>query len=123
MLFVERNGNDRRVKVLSSNRSITALWSPDSTFAAITDRSGSSESDVLLVELASGTITNIEGQMRPTLKSYQAIYANGHRYFNALRWKSTTKLIFQVRAYDAVPGKEVRATFVFDVKTKRVIEN
>ena len=61
--------------------------------------------------------------MRRTLKSQQPIYVNGHRYFNALRWKSNTQLIFEVRAYDAVPGTEVRATFVFDVKTKQVTQN
>ena len=123
VLFVERRGSDGPVKLLSFDRSITVLWSPDTTYAAITDHSGSSDSDVLLAELPSGTVTNVEGQMRRTLKSHQPIYANGHRYFNALRWKSNSQLIFEVRAYDAVPGREVRATFVFDVKTKQVTQN
>jgi len=123
VLFVERRGSDRPVKLLSFDRSITALWSPDATYVAITDHSGSSDSDVLLAELSSGAVTNAEDQMRRTLKSQPPIYVNGHRYFNALRWKSNTHLIFEVRAYDAVPGTEVRATFVFDVKTNRVTQD
>jgi hypothetical protein len=123
VLFAERRGNDRSVRLLTFNRSITVLWSPDSTYAAITDRSGSSESGVLVAELSSGTVTNAEDEMHRTLKSQPPIYANGHRYFSARRWKSNTQLTFEVWAYDAVPGTDVRATFVFDVKTKQVTEN
>jgi hypothetical protein len=120
LLFVELSGSKRPVKLLTFNRHIEAVWAPDAAHVAITDHSGSSESDLFVAELRSGSLVNVEQEMRRTLKSLPPIYENGHRYFSALRWQSATRLIFEVRAYDAEPGKEQRATFTFDLKSRTV---
>jgi hypothetical protein len=96
------------------------MWSPDVTHVAITDHSGSSESNVFIAELASGRLTDMEQEMHRTLKTQPLIYVNGHRYFTALRWQSATRLVFEVRAYDAEPGREARSTFTFDL-TSRIV--
>src|SRR5258706_8476782 len=101
-------------------RSVDAMWSPGVTHVAITDHSGSSDSKVFVAELASGRLTDVEQEMRRTLRSQPPIYVNGHRYFTALRWQSATRLFFEVRAYDLEPDREVRATFAFDVKNRIV---
>ena len=90
------------------------------THVAVTDRSGSSDSNVFIAELASGRLTDVEQEMHRTLKTQPPIYVNGHRYFTALRWLSTTRLLFEVRAYDAEPGSEVRGTFVFDLRSRMI---
>ena len=94
------------------------MWSPDVTHVAITDHAGSNYSNVFIAELASGRLTDVEQEMHRTLKTQPPIYVNGHRHFTALRWLSTTRLLFEARAYDAEPGREVRATFVFDLRSR-----
>jgi hypothetical protein len=120
VLFAEQRQTGRSVKLLTFGRSVNAMWSPDVTHVAITDHSGSSDSQVFVAELASGRLTDVEQEMRRTLRAQPHIYVNGHRYFTALRWQSATRLIFEVRAYDLEPGMEVRATFAFDVKNRIV---
>jgi hypothetical protein len=103
--------------VIGAERSIDIFWAPKGRYLAVTDHSGSSDSTVLVAELKSAVVVNVEGAMSSTLKSYSLIHANGHRYFSVIRWQSSTRLLFGVHAYDAVPGQEVRATFVFDAKS------
>jgi hypothetical protein len=120
VLFADQRQTGRSVKLLTFGRSVDAMWSPDATHIAITDHSGSSDSNVFVADLTSGRLTDVEQEMRRTLKTQPQIYVNGHRYFTALRWQSATQLVFEVRAYDAEPGREVRATFAFDVKNRIV---
>jgi hypothetical protein len=120
VLFADQRQTGRSVKLLTFGRNVDAMWSPDVTHIAITDHAGSNYSSVFIAELASGRLTDVEQEMHRTLKTQPLIYANGHRYFSALRWQSATRLVFEVRAYDAEPGREVRATFTFDLKNRIV---
>jgi hypothetical protein len=122
ILLAEQRGSDRANKLLTFDRGIDASWSPDSNHVAITNHAGSNYSEVLVAELASGAIVNVEDEMRRTLKTQQRIYANGHRYFNAVRWQSHDSLVFEVRAYDAEPGRELHATFIYSLKNHVVTQ-
>jgi hypothetical protein len=108
------------IKVMLFNRSVDVLWSPQSTYFAVTDHTGSSDSTLFVVEPVSLPVFNVEDDFKRTLKGQQRFYANGHRYFNALHWQTASKLVFEVRAYDAEPGKEARGTFIFDAKSRTV---
>jgi hypothetical protein len=121
VLFAEQRETGRTIKLLTFARSVDAIWSPDVIHVAITDHSGSSESSVFIAELATGRVIDVEQEMRRTLKTLPPIDINGHRYFTALRWQSATMLVFEVRAYDAEPGRELRAMFTFDLKKRTVI--
>lgn len=116
LLVVERGKPERQL--LTFNRQIDAIWSPDSNRIAITDHSGSSDSDLLVADLRTLEVVNVEQMMKPTPKSMRPVYANGHRYFGAVQWQSRTRLVFEVLAYDTEPGREVRRTFIFDAATK-----
>jgi hypothetical protein len=120
VLFAEQRQTGRSIRLLTFERSVDAMWSPDVTHVAITDHAGSNYFNVFVAELTSGRLTDVEQEMRRTLKTLPPIYVNGHRYFTALRWQSATQLVFEVRAYDAESGREVRATFAFDVKNRIV---
>jgi hypothetical protein len=108
------------IKVLPFNRSVDVLWSPQSTYFAVTDHTGSSDSTLFVVEPVSLPVFNVEDDFKRTLQGQQRFYANGHRYFNALHWRTASTLVFEVRAYDAEPGKEARGTFIFDVKSRTI---
>jgi hypothetical protein len=105
--------------LMSFKRSIDVLWSPQSTYIAINDHSGSSDTNLFVVELFSASIFIVDNDFQRMLNQ-RRYYENGHRYFNARRWQTDTKLVFEVKAYDAEPGIEARGTFVFDVKSRTV---
>jgi hypothetical protein len=88
VLVEERPAPLSSMKVLSFNRSVDVLWSPQSTYFAVTDHTGSSDSTLLVVEPSSLPVFNVENDFKRTLKGQQRFYANGHRYFNALRWQT-----------------------------------
>jgi hypothetical protein len=103
-------------KVLEFDRSVDLLWSPDGQALAITDRAGSSESSL---KVASGgtleRIVNVEEKLQASLGHLPAIFNNGHRYFEVVRWVRSDALLFRVRAYDSEPGNEYRGTFRYNL--------
>jgi hypothetical protein len=120
VLVEERIATGSSIKVLSFNRSIDVLWSPQSTYFAVTVHTGSSNSTLFVVESGSLPVLTVEDGFERTLQRELRFYDNGHRYFNALHWQTASQLVFEVRAYDAEPGKEVRGTFIFDVKSRTI---
>ena len=107
------------VDLLTFDRSIDVLWSPQSTYVAINDQYGSGDSNLLVVELFSTSILVVDTDLQRMLKQ-RRYYENGHRLFNPLRWQTDSKLVFEVKAYDAEPGVEPRGTFIFDAKIRTV---
>jgi hypothetical protein len=120
VLFASRTRAGREVKVLTFDRHIDVVWSPEGHHLAITDYAASSDSLVYVVDLETGNVVNVEDEMRRTLKSSPPVYANGHRYFRAIDWAPPLRLRFEVRAYDALPDRDVRVFFTYDAKDRVV---
>lgn len=103
-------------RLLTFNRYVDVLWSPDGAAIAITDYAGSNEADVWVFRLQSpGQRANVEEAFIRAFGRPPEVYQNGHRYFVAQRWRSATSLTFSVRAYDAEPGREYEAMFQYDL--------
>src|SRR5262245_27984051 len=71
------------IKVLSFNRSVDVLWSPQSTYFAVTDHTGSSDSTLFVVEPVSLVVFTVEDGFERTLQRQLRFWDYGHRYFNA----------------------------------------
>jgi hypothetical protein len=104
------------IKLLEFDRSVDLLWSPDGRALAVTDHSGSSDSELTVRTGAHlEQIASVEEKLHASLGQVPALMKNGHRYFEATRWLRENTSIFLVRAYDAEPGKEYRASFQYNL--------
>jgi hypothetical protein len=102
------------LKLLDFDRSVEIFWAPDGNTLAITDRGGSDFAAIWVASVKRpGNLANVEERFIAALGRPAAIYRNGHRYFEAIRWVDNAALLFQVRAYDSTPGKEYTARFVY----------
>jgi hypothetical protein len=116
---------DRRTGHMSPlfefNRHVTVHWSPDGAAVAITDYSGSSESEVYVFHPRRLTAPiDVQQALIASLGRIPALYENGHRYFEASGWATRSTLRFDVHAHDARPGVEYRGAFEFDLRTGTV---
>jgi hypothetical protein len=105
-----------RTKLLEFDRSVEVMWSPDGRALAVTDRTGSSGSVVRV--FTGGTlhqVVTVEKPLRTSLGGLPEIFANGHRYFEAVGWVNNEVLQFRVRAYDREPGKEYVGLFRYNL--------
>ena len=116
---VGRGGVIGGVNLLSFYRSIDVLWSPQSTYIAVNDHYGSSDTNLLVVELFSTSILVVDTDFQRMLKQ-RRYYGSGHRLFNPLRWQTDSKLVFEVKEDDAEPGIEPRGVFIFDARSRTV---
>jgi hypothetical protein len=87
--------------VFAFDRGVEVLWSPDSRAFAINDRSGSSDSSVWVIEVAAPRRRiSIEKAYTAAFGRPSALYRQGHRYFNASGWRSSSTLDINIEAYD-----------------------
>ena len=113
-LWLRNHGTTERL--LTFDRRVDVLWSPDGAAIAITDYVGSNRADVWVLRLQSpGQRANVEEAFNRAFGRPLEVYQNGHRYFVAQRWRSGTSLTFSISAYDAEPGREYEATFRYDL--------
>jgi hypothetical protein len=115
-LLAQQRGSHDVTTILPFDRSIDVVWSPDSNRIAITNHNASNQSNVVIAELPPGAVRNMEDEIHRTLKTDPQLFANGHRYFRVVRWQSNDALVIEVRAYDAQPGLEFLATFIYSLK-------
>jgi len=116
---VGRGGVRSGVDLLTFDRSIDVLWSPQSTYVAVNDHYGSGDTNLLVVELFSTSILVVDTDFQRMLKQ-RRYYGSGHRLFNPLRWQTDSKLVFEVKEDDAEPGIEPRGVFIFDARSRTV---
>jgi hypothetical protein len=113
-LLLRKISGGQPIRVFRFNRSVHILWAPDGRTLAITDHTGSSDSSVWVLTVESpDRPVNVEARLVADLGRQPAIFRNGHRYFEAVRWLPDGDLLFRVRAHDAVPDKEYRGSFVY----------
>jgi hypothetical protein len=104
------------IRILAFPRYVDVLWNPNGRALAITNAAGSDSSTVLIVRTeAPDQPVDLEAELNRSLGRPAEIYQNGHRYFEAGKWESPDTLLFHVRAYDAQPGGEYKATFRFRI--------
>ncbi len=120
-LFLRDLKTGRATQLYEFDRSVDLLWAPGSKTLAITDHTGSNESLIFLIhpEQPRSPI-DVEQAFIRSLGRIRGLYENGHRYFEAQKWLSSSELQFGVHAYDAQPDVEYKAVFVFDSRDGNV---
>ncbi len=120
-LFVTDSRTNRAWLLYEFDRHVNVLWAPDGSVLAITDYSGSSESEIKIIDPKNQKKRiDVERQLVASLGKIPALYENGHRYFEAVKWPTPTLLRFEVHAHDAHPGKEYRGIFELQLGTGQV---
>jgi len=113
-LWLRDRGTTERL--LTFARHVDVLWSPDSAAIAITDYVGSDSADVWVIGLRDPRQrASVEEAFNRAFGRPPEVYRNGHRYFVARGWASPSALSFTIRAYDAEPGHEYKATFRYNL--------
>jgi hypothetical protein len=101
---------------LEFDRSVDLLWSPDGQSLAITDRLGSSDSVLRVLNgMMLKRAINMEDRFLADMGRLPEIFNNGHRYFEAVDWIGRDVLSFRVREYDSDPDKEYLGTFRYEL--------
>lgn len=95
-LFLKKLADGSVSKLLDFHRQVDVLWSPDSRFVAVTDRTGSNISQVLLFQPGKKTPVNMAEEIHRLLGEQPEIAGNDHVYFEALCWGGFQELIFKV---------------------------
>ena len=108
-------------KLLDFERRVHVLWSTDGKAVAITDHAGSADTAlwVFRVNRAPDRV-NVEDALVRAFGRSAAFYKHGHRYFTARSWASPTRLVVDVRAYDARPRDEYHEVFTYDIRSRTV---
>lgn len=120
-LFLEDRQTGHVSLLLEFNRHVDALWAPDGAAVAITNYSDGSESEVYVFHADRPTTPiDIAHALVASLGEIPSLFENGHRYFEAHRWLTSSTLEFRVHAHDARPGVEYKGEFVFDLRNGTV---
>jgi hypothetical protein len=115
-LWLSIVSGEQRRKLLEFDRSVDLLWSPDGRSLAITDRLGSSDSVLRVLNgMMLNQAINMEDRFLADMGRLPEIFNNGHRYFEAVDWIGRDVLSFRVRAYDSDPDKEYLGTFRYEL--------
>jgi hypothetical protein len=113
-LFLRSDSGAKPVLIHEFGRSIDVLWSSDGRALAITDHEESTDSAVWVVKVdAPAHPANVESAFKTAFGAVPDLYRNGHRYFEAITWRSPSVLEFAVRAYDAAPNREYHERFMY----------
>ena len=120
-LLLKDRKTDKVVPLYEFDRHVDVLWAPDGTAVAITDYAGSNESLIYVIHPNKPSARiDIEQSLIATLGNIPALYENGHRYFEAIKWLRPTILRFRIHAYDAHPGVLYQGVFEFNLRTGKV---
>jgi len=92
-----------------------ALWSPDSSRIAVTDRWASDRSDVLIYSVARPRSERSLAKLFPrTVIPREEL--SGHCYFEAVKWLTGRRLQIRISGHrDEYPAKNFEYDFIFDI--------
>jgi hypothetical protein len=94
-----------------------ALWSPDSSHLAVTDRWASDRSDVWICSLAHPQSGRSLAKLLPT-GAIRNDELSGHCYFESVKWLSSRLLQVRISGHtDEAPVRSFEHDFVFDVQS------
>jgi hypothetical protein len=93
-VLLSRFGTTKEALVWSCARSCDVLWSADSERLAITDWTGSSLSEIYIVERSAPKARRLE--VAAIEKLIQKDELEGHCYFEALRWEAEHQLAIRI---------------------------
>src|SRR6266404_4024210 len=92
-----------------------ALWSPDSSRIAVTDRWASDRSDVLIYSVAHPRSERSLAKLFPRT-AIPREELNGHCYFEAVKWLTGRRLQIRISGHrDEYPANSFEYEFIFDV--------
>ncbi len=101
-----------RNTILEFTRHAEVSWSPRGRYLAVTNFSGSNQSEVLVFEPAS----SLTGQLvRLPERFTTRVSAHGHVYLRAVQWFSSRELLVSVRAHDNPAIHPFEGAFIFRV--------
>jgi hypothetical protein len=105
-LFFKNLKTDKQHHLLTFNRHVDMLWSPDGNAFAITDWGGSDYSEVLVYSTVRlNKPINLQDVLKKSFGSLPEVQKNHHVYFEALDWSEPWLLRFKVHGYgDYSPG-------------------
>jgi hypothetical protein len=117
LLLTESQG--RGIELRRIDRGCSILWSPDSSWFALTDDWASDSSDVFIYSAAGHLSKKSIGEQFPTNAIPQAELA-GHCYFEAREWLDRHRLRFEVSGHtDEPPIYSFEHEYVFDLASGR----
>jgi hypothetical protein len=92
-----------------------ALWSPESSRIAVTDRWASDRSDVLIYSTAHPRSKRSPAKLFPKT-AIQREELNGHCYFEAVKWLNSQHLQIRISGHrDEYPANSFEYEFIFDL--------
>jgi hypothetical protein len=114
LLLTEAHG--RSVELRRFDRSCSVLWSPDSSWFALTDDWASDRSDVFIYSAAGRVLKKSIGEQFPT-NAVPREELTGHCYFDACEWLDGHRLRFKVSGHtDEAPVYSFEHDYVFNLK-------
>jgi len=112
-------GQGRSVELRRFDRGCSVLWSPDSSWFALTDDWASDRSDVFIYSAAGRVSKKSIGEQFPT-NAIPREELTGHCYFDAYQWLDRYRLRFKVSGHtDEPPVYSFEHEYVFDLKSGR----
>jgi hypothetical protein len=95
-----------------------ALWSPDSSRIAVTDRWASDRSDVLIYSVAHPRSGRSLAKLFPRI-AIPRKELNGHCYFEAVKWLNGRHLQIRISGHrDEYPANGFEYEFIFDLASR-----
>ncbi len=115
-LILLKRTNGRSIELRRFDRSCDALWSPDSSRIAVTDRWASDTSDVLIYSVRGRKLSRSLRNLFPTNAIAEA-ELSGHCYFEAREWLSPRRLLIKISGHtDEAPAYPFERQYIFDLK-------
>ncbi len=109
--------------LLTFNRHIDVLWSPDGNAFALTDWGGSDYSEVLIYSSARiGKSVNLRHVLKKTLGLLPEVQKNHHVYFEALDWSEPWWLRFKIHGYGDYSPAGFDKFFKYNLKDEKVTQ-
>lgn len=119
-IFLSRFASQEETFVYASVRHCDVLWSEGSERFAITDWLGSSVSDIYVVEVSTRNVWRFESAdiTKILLKEER----EGHIYWEALKWESSTRLFVRVFGHtDEAKGHGFTYFFSVDINSREAV--
>lgn len=118
-----RNTNDNSsTKLMSYNRSIGVLWSPNSKAFFVNDHGGSDYTDCLVFVLNGGIKkTGLKDLLRQQHGANRSVFGNHHVYVEGTRWKDEHTIRLKVHGYGDVDPNGFAIYYSFRLKDGNLV--
>jgi len=114
LLLKRIHGGVFELRRIEGNRCF-ALWSPDSSRIAVTDRWASDRSDVLIYSVARPRSERSLAKLFPRT-AIPREELSGHCYFEAVKWLTGRRLQIRISGHrDEYPANNFEYDFIFDI--------